>query len=94
MAKKTKASSSLSLSRTSIASSTVTIPTMRISLSTTGIAIKPYLLIMLAASSWSSRVCAMTMFSSIISEMRVSPSARSKSFAVTIPRRIGFLSVT
>ena len=79
---------------TSMASSTVTMPTSRPSASTTGRARKSYLLRALAASSWSVWVLTYFILVSIILRMTSSFFASSKSFTVTIPRSFLLLSVT
>ena len=69
-------SSVVSSCRTSMASSTVTMPTRRPSVSTTGRARKSYLLRAWAVSSWSSRVWTQMKFRSMMSPMMSSSSAR------------------
>ena len=69
-------SSVVSSCRTSMASSMVTMPTSRPSVSTTGRARKSYLLRAWAVSSWSSRVWTQMKFRSMMSPMMSSSSAR------------------
>ena len=70
-------SSVTSSCRTSIASSTVTMPTRRFSVSTTGRARKSYLLKARAVDSWSSRVWTEMKLRSMMSPMMSSSSASS-----------------
>ena len=73
----------------SIASSKVTMPTMRPSVSTTGRARKLYFDSILATSSWSVSVLTEITFSSMISLTGVSSSAaRSRSLTDTAPRSL------
>ena len=79
---------------TSIASSTVTIPTSRLSRSTMGMARKSYLLSACATSSLSSVVLAHTTSGSMISSMRSSSSASSRSRTDSTPSSLRRGSVT
>ena len=82
-------SSVVSSTRTSIASSKVTIPTMRASVSTTGSARKLYFESICATSSWSVRVLTEITFSSMISETGFASSAHSsRSLTDTVPRSL------
>ena len=86
-------SSVASSSITSMASSKVTIPTIRLSPSTTGIASRLYLLIIRATSSWS--VCVVTVIrfdSMMLSMVCRSLGASSRLFTETVPTRIRFSS--
>ena len=88
-------SSVASSSITSMASSKVTIPTIRFSVSTTGRARKLYLENILATSSWSSWVVTEMMLEVMISRISVSSlSASSRSFTVTMPSSVRSLSST
>ena len=88
-------SSVASSSMTSMASSKVTMPTIRFSPSTTGRARKLYLLNIRATSSWSVWVVTEIRLVIMISEMGVSSSsASSRSFTVTRPIRVRSLAVT
>ena len=87
-------SSVVSSSMTSIASSTVTIPTSRFSRSTMGMARKSYLLSAWATSSLSSVVLAHTTSGSMISSIRSSSSASSRSRTDSTPSRCRVGSVT
>jgi hypothetical protein len=80
-----KMSSVVSSSMMSIASSTVMIPTMRFSLSTTGIESKSSFCNSLAASSWSLSVDTLVKLVCIIVSIFVSMSAKNKSRSVTTP---------
>ena len=80
---------------TSMASSKVTMPTMRFSLSTTGRARKLYLENIRATSSWSSWVVTEMRLVSMMSLIFVSSSSvRSKSFTVTRPTRVRSAAMT
>ena len=87
-------SSVASSSMTSIASSTVTIPTSRFSLSTTGTARKLYLLNTCTTFSWSSRVLTEMTFVSIRFSIVSSSSAKRRLLIVTIPMRVEWSSAT
>ena len=87
-------SSVASSSMTSMASSMVTMPTRRCSLSTTGIAKKSYLLRSWATSSRSSIVEADTTFVSMMSSITSSWSASSRVRMDTSPSRRRLVSVT
>ena len=80
-------SSACSSSRTSRASSTVTIPSRRLSSETTGIASRLYFAMLRATSSWSSSGEAVTRFLLAISSRRVSGSETIRRFSVTVPDR-------
>ena len=79
---------------TSMASSTVTIPTILFSLSTTGMESKSYFESRFATSSLSVFVCANMKFSSIKSPILSSGSCKMISFAETMPSKTLLLSVT
>ena len=80
---------------TSMASSKVTIPTIRFSPSTTGRAMKLYLERVAATSSWSVWVVTEIRFVSMMSSILVSSSAASRrSFTVTRPMSVLSFSVT
>ena len=80
---------------TSMASSKVTMPTMRFSLSTTGRARKLYLENIRATSSWSSWVVTEIRLVSMMSLIWVSSSSHSsRSFTVTRPSSVRSVSMT
>ena len=87
-------SSVVSSCKTSMASSTVTIPTSRFSWSTTGRALKSYLVNIWATLSWSSKVLAEMTLDSMMSSMTSSSSARIRVRMEIIPMSFRLVSVT
>ena len=87
-------SSVTSSCKTSMASSTVTMPTSRSSLSTTGRARKSYFPRARATASWSSRVWTAMRFRSMMSPMTSSSSAKSRVRMVRRPIRCRRSSMT
>ena len=87
-------SSVVSSCKTSMASSTVMIPTRRFSWSTTGRALKSYLVNICATLSWSSRVLAEITLVSMMSWTTSSSSASIRVRREIIPMSFRLLSVT